>query len=159
MIDTEIRFKKSDRDELDRYFKLVMEVAKKAGFSRDSLFTSLEHFVHAHGKRFHRRVSHASTPNRQCYKNATWMAITNRNLIYCEGYALNLIPVLHAWCMDESGAVVDPTWGVGRAYMGVAFKTSFVQQQMQVTKTYGLLEWPGMTYILKAKESDWKADV
>lgn len=157
MASEEILLTQADRCELDHYFEMVLRVTRQLEVPHDASYRSLEQFVRMNGKRFYRRVSHPVGTARQCYKNATWLAIENRKLTYCEGYALNLLPVLHAWCVDETGAVIDPTWKEGRAYCGVPFKTSFVQQQMKVTKTYGLLEWPGMTYILKAKESEWKA--
>jgi len=149
----------ADRKELDRYFDMVMKVASRAFKRKGVPYTCIEHFVHTHGKRFHRRLPGDGKADRRCYYNATWMAIENPDLHYCEGFALSMIPVPHAWCMDATGAVMDPTWKEGRAYFGVVFKTSFVRDQMAVRQVYGLLEWPGMVHILKAKESDWKADV
>lgn len=64
-----------------------------------------------------------------CYANASNLARTsNGRFSYAEGYALKGgRPVLHAWCVDAAGNVVDPTWsdprtgGIGQAYLGVVF--------------------------------------
>lgn len=63
---------------------------------------------------------------KQCFRNALELAISS-DLIYCEGYAFGaVIPVLHAWCLDLNGNVIDPTWESGKEYVGVPFDTDYV---------------------------------
>jgi hypothetical protein len=62
---------------------------------------------------------------RECFMNALNYA-TENGMIYCEGYACGVIPVLHAWCIDKEGNVIDPTWEKGKDYIGVPFKTDYV---------------------------------
>lgn len=46
-----------------------------------------------------------------CFANAWEMSMERPELTYFEGYAYGgLIPAHHAWCVDELGRVVDPTW-------------------------------------------------
>jgi len=53
-----------------------------------------------------------ATP-KQCFKNAGQLSLVHTELRYCEGYALGfVIPVHHAWLVDESGMVIDPTWRI-----------------------------------------------
>lgn len=67
---------------------------------------------------------------KQCIKNAVNLALDDRSLIYCEGYALlkeRSLPVIHAWVTDGNGNVIDNTWPQpGVAYAGVPFKSLFV---------------------------------
>jgi hypothetical protein len=65
-----------------------------------------------------------------CFCDATMMTVHNDGLRYVEGFAfhLNLGPhflMHHAWCLDRDNRVVDPTWGCGLAYYGVAFDDIF----------------------------------
>ena len=85
-----------------------------------------------------------------CFANAGALAKKKLSrLTYVEGYATAIIPVLHAWCVDPDGGVVDPTWddGVGVAYFGVAFATDFVRRRQNRAKGLSLLDdwrrkWP-----------------
>lgn len=48
---------------------------------------------------------------RQCFQNAFTMSLIRPELTYYEGFAwAGLITVHHAWCVDDQGLVVDPTW-------------------------------------------------
>ena len=46
---------------------------------------------------------------KECYANAAHLAIWNKKLTYCEGQVMTILPIDHAWCIDEDGVVVDPT--------------------------------------------------
>jgi hypothetical protein len=59
----------------------------------------------------------------ECFKNCALTALANPNFTYVEGWATSVIPLHHAWLLDENGTVVDPTWGhrPGTQYFGVEF--------------------------------------
>lgn len=92
-----------------------------------------------------------------CYQNAAELALANPGrFIYCEGYAMGVIPVAHAWCVDlRTGLVVDPTWaaigGVGEEYLGIPFLTEFLRLSLLNREVYGILEnWEEGFPLLKA---------
>lgn len=68
-------------------------------------------------------------PN-HCFENA-FRAADRYGLLYCEGYATTgILPVHHAWCLDDQGRVVDFTWRADKAgrapqdewhYFGITF--------------------------------------
>jgi hypothetical protein len=61
-----------------------------------------------------------------CFRNSALYAISH-GLRYIEGYALNIIPVHHAWCADQAGKVYETTWDrIGSAYFGVQFRPAVV---------------------------------
>jgi hypothetical protein len=73
------------------------------------------------------------------------------SLIYVEGFATCVIPVLHAWVVDQDGVIYDPTWKVGKHkghdYYGVPFSLMQCFKIMSKSKHYGLLDawtagWP-----------------
>lgn len=48
--------------------------------------------------------------NKECFFNAQLLAFVYDSLEYCEGIASSVIPTEHAWLVDETGRVIDPTW-------------------------------------------------
>ena len=61
---------------------------------------------------------------KSCFRNAGVLATDKRNLNYCEGVARHAMThgtwVAHAWCVDNNGRLIDPTWEPeGLAYFGV----------------------------------------
>ena len=84
---------------------------------------------------------------KQCYANAAHLAIWNKKLTYCEGQVMTIMPLDHAWCIDEDGVVVDPTLATdGRVgdihgYFGVPFRTDYLKRALTVNKVYGLLDY------------------
>ena len=78
---------------------------------------------------------------KECYLNAGQLSTRNPDrFIYCEGYALGVIPVMHAWCVDLEGRVVEPTWKDGTEYFGVAIKHGYLIRMMQRTETWGVID-------------------
>lgn len=77
----------------------------------------------------------------QCYKNAALMALERRELTYVEGLATVVgVPLSHAWLVDGEGQVIDPTWGDGAGYFGVAFSTEYLLRCITKNGRYGLLD-------------------
>ena len=58
---------------------------------------------------------------KKCFDNAYRLARTSKNLRYCEGYALGVIPLKHAWVVNEQNEVIDPTWHMLRSGLGTAY--------------------------------------
>jgi len=89
--------------------------------------------------------------DKECYANAARLALYNPEYIYVEGIAspefMNF-PILHAWCIDKNGNVVDPTWKtLGSVYYGIPFSTDFLRQTILKTGIWGLLpEYPRNDY-------------
>jgi hypothetical protein len=64
-----------------------------------------------------------ATPQ-QCYRNAFKLA--SKGLVYVEGWChMGLIPIEHAWCIDQKGHVIDPTLNKAAGYfvLRTALKT------------------------------------
>lgn len=111
---------------------------------------SVAQFLLDHGKSY--KVNAKTFEGRRgkaghCYMNATRQALeTGRT--YVEGYMTFLgIPIEHAWTMDNSGQVYDPTIKphpnekIG-SYYGVAFNRAYLFEAMQINGYYGVLgEW------------------
>ncbi|UWU27285.1 hypothetical protein N2600_18190 [Rhizobium sp. WSM1274] len=90
---------------------------------------------------------------RQCYANCVKAVLPaspgREELFYAEGFATTkpgqLIPMQHAWLVDQQGHVIDPTWGNAHEhlYFGVVFKTSFVIDMLCVADMVpGILSTP-----------------
>lgn len=104
-------------------------------------------FMAAHGvemfapARLPRKYRPLKGPMKMCFHNAATAALKDRSLIYCEGYASSLIPVLHAWCLDPKGRVLELTWGTpGADYFGIPFQRGFLLRQALRNQSYGLLD-------------------
>lgn len=97
-----------------------------------------------------------------CFGNAmhlaasSWWLHDERQLTYVEGYAWGkTIPVLHAWCVDREGRVIDPTWKqedvVEAAYFGIPFDWDWVREYIVTNGVYGVLggEWSNVVELLR----------
>ena len=76
---------------------------------------------------------------KECFKNAYELAL-HEGLIYCEGYALSIIPTLHAWCIDKDGNVIDPTWTDGKEYFGIPFDLEIVSKIILKRGKFGIID-------------------
>lgn len=83
-------------------------------------------------------------PKKECFANASKLALERSDLTYVEGYAMVNdrlpLPIAHAWCVDKKGRVIDNTWeNPGVAYFGVPFKTGYLAKKLSETGVYGIL--------------------
>lgn len=77
--------------------------------------------------------------DKQCFGNCQLLAV-DRGWSYVEGYAVaeDGFAVHHAWCGDEVGRAIDPTWEKpGVAYFGVAFSPKEVAGRLLKAKASG----------------------
>lgn len=92
---------------------------------------AMERFVLEHGHAFDPSPLPARfgrpLRNGRCFINSIRATLTH-GLTYVEGYACGIIPVLHAWCIDGDGVVLDFTWGeeIAQSYFGVPVSTPFL---------------------------------
>ncbi len=128
-----------DQDAASADIKEYAELLKKVG-NPDGVLLS------EHGKVYHFDAGSIKGPRGKmhgCYQNAGRNALNDSSLTYVEGFvSVHGIPVSHAWTVDRSGKVLDPTLrdlkGV-QGYYGVPFRTSYLQKRIMQTRYWGLL--------------------
>lgn len=108
-------------------------------------YSGFEHFVKENGRFYTPRALPTDVSEgkiKDCFMNAWHLATERKDLTYVEGYAIGtaIIPVLHAWCVDKNGNVIDPTWGTAKAYYGVSFPTDFVIKTAMSRKKFGIID-------------------
>ena len=78
-----------------------------------------------------------------CFMNATRDALNNSDRTYVEGYiTIHGVPIQHAWTVDSSGRIHDPTITPSEhvaGYFGVPFSTDYVLHCMEKNRVYGVL--------------------
>lgn len=135
------------------------------GFPKASgKYCCLEEFVLAQGREWTYAPKPKSVPwgkIKCCYENALKLVMDRPALIYCEGYASKIFPVLHAWCVDLSGTVIDNTWREDNqyppCYFGIAFKRSYLMRSIEKNKYHGLIDnWWGRWPLLREKPSAYR---
>jgi hypothetical protein len=91
---------------------------------------------------------------RECFGNAIALAKRSKGrLVYVEGYAMrDKLPGLlvhHAWCVDERGDVIDPTWADPEAasYFGRVFSLAEWERETDRTETMSALDGCGLNHV------------
>lgn len=101
-------------------------------------------------------------PAGACFMNATREVIHHADRTYVEGYiTVHGVPIHHAWTVDETGQIYDPTVPPGTAvtgYFGIPFSTEYVVRSSLKNMTYGILHHnETIGDLLSGKEKDYKA--
>jgi hypothetical protein len=152
--------------------QLRVEVAMVASHANDRLvYRGYQEFVLRHGRVFTldretrparpARDFPATTP-KECFTNALQAAAINDDLTYVEGYAYNgLLPIHHAWVVDDAGNVYDPTWEniedrdmSQDVYIGVPFETIYACITTIEKGSDTLLDWQGGAITLDREPDD-----
>lgn len=136
----------SRMDDLLDFIKKFSEFGRT--YQRNNLkYASIDEFIIKNGRPFDGSISEARIHGRrgkpkQCFYNA-WRLMDERDdLIYVEGRAAGIIPVMHAWCVDREGNVYEPTWRLtgNEVYYGVPFKRRFVLTTAVARGYYGIID-------------------
>ena len=124
-------------------------------------YKSLEEFVIKHGQFY----TPAPRPKRlrlgiprHCFHNSFNLAKRHK-WIYVEGFALSVIPVLHAWCVKpDSNQVIDITWDEpGTEYIGVPFNWNYVKAHRHSNDCLSLIDnWSAEWPLLEGADNSWK---
>jgi hypothetical protein len=109
----------------------------------DWKYRGVDDFVLRHGREMKPSSVYAGFASGQmkaCYENASKLAMSNDVFTYVEGYAHSVIPVAHAWCIDDKGRVIDPTWpdAMECEYFGVAFTDIYLRRRMLESEVWGI---------------------
>jgi hypothetical protein len=115
----------------------------------------VESFVLNHAKKQKRGIKLPSGivkgELKNCFKNATVLALSSPNFKYFEGYAVSItgIPVLHAWVEDKNKNIIDNTWKDPHKcfYLGVYFNDTILRKELIKNEVYGLLNFGYCTNI------------
>lgn len=131
------------------YLHQLEDIHRRIGNSR-----SREWFVLKYGRHWDEHSTARVRPMKvgACYLNAYRMAtMYPKKYTYVEGFAhAGILPVLHAWVVDNSGRVVDPTWHPdngfnlegGSDYYGIPIKMRYLFRHILKTGYAGMLDAP-----------------
>lgn len=124
----------SIKDYLGATVKMREMMREQGGIARDWKYVGIDHLILDNGRRWSKVSKDLPEGLKRgkmgdCYSNAFDAARANPDLTYVEGYAqTSFMPLMHAWVVDRSGTVYDPTWehGTSSEYFGVPLSTDFV---------------------------------
>jgi hypothetical protein len=144
--------------DVEQYMNLMVKMRKTMHVPESLVYCCIEDLVLQKGSFMGAR--HAKSDNyprgaiKQCFMNA-YQLLHMPGLSYCEGFAMGVIPMLHAWMIDEEGNVIDPTWQDGVEYFGIELPTEFVIATVLTRGAYGVLDNMEMGFpLLKGGEID-----
>lgn len=151
-------------NKLTVFMHATVAMMKSSNVSRQNGYVNFMDFVLQHGSHFNLLNSRAEKhgPMKECFSNSQALALFKGRgqYIYCEGYAISLIPVLHAWVVRrEDGALIETTWPeVGREYFGIMFDEDYLTDRVLATESYHSLidDWHNDWPLLSAEPNAWK---
>jgi hypothetical protein len=139
---------------------------------RTEMNTALYDLMLEHGREYKAQSLperyHMGSPG-NCFADAWRLMTDNPDLTYVEGWAsAGILPVEHAWCVDKTGRVIDPTWAAvrdddieDRAYWGIPFRRRWVLDTTLEREYFGVFH-PGppdfRPRIIGAAVEDWLDD-
>lgn len=133
---------------------------RKSNKPKGYYYSGIEHFVLDNGKGYEPNPDikpYKLMSLKQCFRNA-FIMMDRYGLEYVEGFATTgIIPLEHAWNIDDKGRVIDVTWRYTDgykplAYMGVTFDKELIYKTILSKKTYGIIEdWKNHFPLLKEK--------
>ena len=98
----------------------------------------------------------------QCFDNAFRLARRVPSLRYVEGIALSIIPMAHAWCVDEHDRIIDLTWSrwlplpmSTHQYFGVPIRLDVCESIRKRHNLAILHNWCGGLPLLKMEPADF----
>ena len=149
--------------QIAEYLLRIVERRATMSYPPDFKYSCVEDFVLREGMFYGGRSDNSNEYKKgkmkDCYRNAYLLADAFSDLTYCEGYAMGIIPVLHAWCIDSEGQVIDNTWPDGSEYYGVRFKFWFVTDTIFRHRCWGVIDnWQDKWPLLRGEgDKKWKA--
>lgn len=146
-------FNRAAEQELTNYLNHVALVRERGtGTPPGFAYSSVEQWVLEHGKFYKPPVEGGRMTQRYCFANA-YVWAQRHGCRYVEGYAIGMIPVLHAWCADASDNVIETTWEEpGHAYFGVSFPLEEVRRRRRGYKELSVLDdWERDYPLLKVR--------
>ena len=147
---------------MKKYLEEIVKLKRRA-YGKNILnkigdYYCLEDFVLKNGQLFEPKMLPKKVRRglmKECFRNAALLSMET-SYQYVEGYALSIIPTIHAWCTDKKGRVIDPTWEDGKEYYGIIFKDSYLLKYLLKYKRYGLLEnWENAYPLLTLDKKEW----
>jgi hypothetical protein len=88
---------------------------------------------------------------KECFRNAALQAMRHPELTYVEGYVEYIIPIEHAWLVDKTGRVIEPTLRRKtpvKDYFGVPVKTEYLIKTITRNKLYGVFDFWNWKHVL-----------
>ena len=117
--------------QLDEYLTHVADFMDRPSYERLTLET---------GDYWMTAVVDNYGPLGECYRNAYEAATTNSGWQYVEGFSLSIIPIMHAWCVNEEGDAVEVTWDTpGKEYRGIVIDIAKVSAAIVETGVWGVM--------------------
>ena len=147
------------RDNVIEYLKLIRQCTKNNLAGQNYVYAGAADLLLQHGKWYKpqsRPDGFIKLTPKACFANSQYYSqLKNKNLHYVEGYALSIIPVHHAWVVDEDDNVIEVTWDTpGLAYFGLEFKPpKKFKGCMLYDRNLYFKRWKGVE-CLKQKESN-----
>lgn len=113
--------------------------------------TTMMGFVQAQGRPFipnEKTYEGKRGKPKLCFMNATHDMLEHEDRDYVEGYiTVHGVPIQHAWTVDKTGQIYDPTLKDGsyvKGYYGVQFNRDYVMAATLENGVYGLLGFESM---------------
>ena len=145
---------------IEQYLGAEVELLRRHRAQPRHRYWSLGHFVLQHGRAWPtRRYECGRGAVKECFRNAALLALEDPGLVYVEGYALGIIPVLHAWCVTRDGSeVAEVTWPeMGTEYYGIPFRREYLHSRLERYRMYGLIDQYERGFpILSEEPAEWR---